>query len=58
MGSKEGPPSEVAAGYGASLADGSDWQHQNGVGISIIKVRMNDQSYVPRVMIVPCKKMC
>ena len=52
MGSNKGPPpSEVAAtttaaaGFnsGLGLANASDWQCQNGVGVSIIKVRMNDQ---------------
>lgn len=49
------PPSEVAVSAGrcdAGLDGGSDWQHQGGVGVSIIKVRMNEQSYIPGVMIV------
>ena len=47
MGSNKGPPpSEVAATTTAAAAGGSGWQRQNGVGVSIIKVRMNDQSHV------------
>lgn len=53
VGSSKGPPNDAAVtttaatGFDNGLADGSGWQCQKGVGVSIIKVRMNDQiSYV------------
>lgn len=55
VGSFRALPSEVAVSAGrcdAGHDGGSDWQHQSGVGVSIIKVRKNEQSYVPGVMIV------
>ena len=47
------PPSEVVVSAGrcdADLDGGSGWQHQGGVGVSIIKVRMNEQSYYDCVL--------
>ena len=60
MGNNKGLPSEAAAGYGTGLAHGHDWQQQSAVGISIIKVRMNEKlysylSYIPGI-VYPAKK--